>query len=165
MQNSLVPQNYPNKLVSPLIMNYAISIYDIFDCIKCEFLDNVITLQYNNNWFVVNLWHCDFHIYWFQWVISNFYTANLSWIDENFKLKCSASDDIHILQSPIKYIWKEIFAKILNICRKNNITSIKLTPLQITKSMIFYNKMIDYYPADIQSISFDKNWDMVFSLK
>ncbi|MEI6673458.1 MAG: hypothetical protein WCL02_09585 [bacterium] len=45
----------------------------------------------------------------------------------------------------------------MNICRKNNITSIKLTPLQITKSMIFYNKMIDYYPADIQSISFDKN--------
>jgi hypothetical protein len=133
--------------------------------VQCEVLDTTVFLHYIHNWVLVKLWHCDFRIQWSQWIVSNFYTANLSGVDETFKLRASFSDYIHILKSPIKYIWKEIFSKILDICRKNNITSIKLIPLKITNSVLFYNKMIDYYPEYIEHVSCDEQWDMLFLLK
>ena len=165
MQDSLVVQSYPRKFVPSSVMNYASSIYDIFDRIEWQFSDNTIVLQYINNWILVNLWHCSLHMYWEQSVVSNFYTSNLSGIDESFKLRTSASEDIHILQSSIKYIWKEIFGKVLDICRKNNVSSIKLSPLASTNSLFFYRKMIDYYPDDIKTIFSDWERDMIFLLK
>lgn len=165
MQDFLVDQPYPDKLVPPSIMNYAQSLYDILDCISCDFSGDTVVLQYRNNWNLVKLWHCSLHMKWQQLIVSNFYTANLSGIDESFKSRTSASDDIHILQSPIKYIWKVIFAKILEVCHNNGSTSIQLTPLKDTNSSLFYHKMITYYPDDIKSISYDEQWDIIFSLK
>jgi len=158
-------QSYPEKLVPPYVMKYAKSLYDILDCISCDFSGDTIVLHYQNNWILVKLWHCSLHMKGQQLIVSNFYTANLSGIDESFKLRTSASDDIHILQSPIKYIWKAIFAKILEVCHKNGSTSIQLTPLKDTNSSLFYHKMITYYPNDINSISYDEQWDILFLLK
>ena len=48
MQNSFVPQLYPEKIVPPDVMNHAESIYDIFRSVECTFSDNKIRMQYVN---------------------------------------------------------------------------------------------------------------------
>jgi hypothetical protein len=49
MQNFLIAQEYPDKLVPASIMNYATSIYDIFDRVQCEVLDTTVFLHYIHN--------------------------------------------------------------------------------------------------------------------
>jgi hypothetical protein len=165
MQNALLAQTYPDKIVPPNVMKYAKSLYDILDCVRCNFVDDTLALQYIYNWTLIKLWHCSLLMKWDQCIISNFYTANLRGIDERFKTRTQAANDVHVLQFPIKYIWKEIFGKILDICHKNNIYSIKLSPLSSTDSPVFYSKMQKYFPEYISTISTDQQWDMIFMLK
>ncbi|HMS91773.1 MAG TPA: hypothetical protein PKC87_06115 [Candidatus Absconditabacterales bacterium] len=165
MQNTLLVQTYPEKIVPPIVMKYAESLYDILDCIRCDFVDNTLVLYYVYNGTLVKLGHCSLLINGNQCVISNFYTANLAGIDESFKPRTSAATDIHVLQSPIKYLGRQMFAKIFDVCHENAITSLQLAPLKHTNSSVFYHKMILYYPDDIISISDDEQGNIVFMLK
>jgi len=49
MHDLPVIQSYPEKLVPPCVMKYAKSLYDILDCISCDFSGDTVVLQYRNN--------------------------------------------------------------------------------------------------------------------
>ncbi len=164
MHNSLVSSLYPEKLVPPHIMNHAASLYEILDFLHYDVSGGTISLSYINNWTLVKLWCCTLTFTWSECMVSNFFTANLTGINNWFKSKSAASSDIHVLQTPIPYIWKVLFGKILELCRTKNISSLWLTPLKFTDSPKFYEKMIEYYPDIISETITDEWWDIYFIL-
>ncbi len=169
MQEFLVNHNYPDKLVPPSVMNYAKSIDDIRDNTRLvlisDGLNQDIILEYINKDVLVSLGFCRFVVSWFQTRMKILYTSNLCGLDTDTKIKETIYQRIHILASPIKYLWKEIFVKFLDICKEKWIFSVKLTPYEQTNSVVFYQNMAKYFPDRIESISYDEKWDIIFFLK
>ena len=170
MQNSVVLQKYPDRIVPASFMNNAITINDISKYVTYDLSQNmnksIGKLQYCKDWMYIDLW--EFHLlvksdstaY-----LGSFDTANLDGVSHEDALRSDNFDHVHILFSPVKYIWRELFSKVLDICNKQHINVLTLTPLGITDSFFFYQKMCNHFSDRIASFFEVDWWDMVINLK
>jgi len=160
---------YPQKLVPNSVLRSAQSIDDVRDNIQYDICDTFLwtkyILQYINNEYSVNLWTYTLNFVGNVAYLTNFNTANLVNIDEDFKCRTNAAKDIHVLGSSVKYIGKELFAKALDVCRDNKISIMYVFPLKISGSENFYKKMPKYFPDRISSLDLNEEWNLVFCIK
>lgn len=157
-------QNYPERFVSPDVMNHAKSIYDILDSLQYDISENKIVLRYINNGMSVNLGQCSYSIYDSYLLFSDFYTANLNGFGDIAKQRIRVAG-MHVLESPIAHIGKEIFSRLLDICREKNVTSMRFFPLAHSNSLAFYQKMMQkYFPDRIKSLVVVDEHEMNFLL-
>lgn len=161
-------KKYPEKFVDPSFMKDAKTLQDIKDCATYELIDvanKVIgTLIYSHEWMYVDLWMFRLVITWSSAYLSSFDTANLTWVDSEYIARWEQFQDVHALKSPIKYIGRDMFAKVLDICEEKNIFQLKMTPLQVTGSLLFYENMALYFSDRIPSYIIYPTGDMIFTL-
>lgn len=169
MQNSVVPQLYPEKIVPPHVMNHAKSIDDIRDktrfTLYSDGLNQKIILEYIDNDILVSLGFCRFVRSWSHITMKALYTSNLDGLDDDTKIKETIYTHTHILSSPIKYLGKEMFVKFLDICKDQWILSVKLTPYIQTNSVVFYQNIAKYFPDRIRQMVFGYEWEITYILK
>lgn len=156
-----------SKIISPKIMQYAADIADIIDNVQINVTEDKISINYLHNNTVVKLWFCEFSIRWNTLIVSEFYTANLNWINRTEKNNIDTPwiNEIDILKEPIKNIWKEIFAKLLKLAVDSGVRSIYLIYNQSNNADKFYRKMKDSFPQYIDFVSEPIPGSLVFQLR
>lgn len=162
-------KKYPEKLVDPSFMKNAKTLQDIKDCATYE-LSNVANkvigrLIYSHEWMYVDLWMFRLSVTWSSAYLSSFDTANLIWIDSEYIIRWEQFQDVHVLKSPIKYIGRDMFAKVLDICEEKNVVQLRMVPLYATRSLLFYENMALYFSDRIASYMVDPMWEIIFTLK
>jgi len=164
----VVMKKYPEKFVDPSFMKNAKTLQDIKNSSSYELnavANKVIgTLIYSHEWMYVDLWMFRLVLTWSSAYLSSFDTANLTWVASEYIARWEQFQHVHALKSPIKYIGRDMFAKVLDVCKEKNITQLRILPLQITNSLIFYENMALYFADRIISYMAEPTWDMIFTL-
>lgn len=156
-----------SRVIPSKIMQSAKDIADILYNIEISVSEDKISINYLHNDSVVKLWFCEFWINWNTLLVSEFYTANLNWIDtiEKENINTPWINEIDILEEPIKNIWKEMFRNLLKLSIDRKIQAIYLIYNQQNNADIFYRKMKDYFPKYIDSIYELIPGSLVFQLR
>ena len=166
---TMIMEKYPEKFVDPAFMKNAKTLQDIKNCTNYE-LSNVANkiignLIYSHEWMYVDLWMFRLSVTWSSAYLSSFDTANLIWIDSEYIIRWEQFQDVHALKRPIKYIGRDMFAKVLDICEEKSILQLRMIPLQSTNSLLFYKNMALCFSDRIASYVVDPVWEMIFTLK
>ncbi len=143
------------------------NIYDIMSNVSFSEWEDSLSISYDNWNNVLELWYCTFKIVWKIAILDEFYTSNFKWIQDNSKLNKNnfqALSKIWILNKPVKYIWKELFGKLIDILIAKWVNSIWLTCRSDSKSIDFYKKMQTHFPDKICSVSEPINWALIIKL-
>lgn len=159
---------YPEKLVPSDVMQHAKRVDDIRQYIRYELIEGVhkdILQQYIYKNTLISLWFCRSVISWKNAHIKAFYTANLDGIYFPQKLDDKIFNYTHVLASPIKYLWKDLFKQSLDLFAMHWISSVHFSPLESTHSKFFYQKMIAAFPDRIYDAITFPNQEMLLLLK
>lgn len=162
LENEIKSDN--NTISLPECVN---NIYDIISNISFSESEDFLSIDHNTWDNSLKLWYCTFKIVWKIAILDEFYTSNLQWFKDNSKLNKSnlqALSKIWILNKPIKYVWKELFGKLIDILSSKWVNSIWLTCRSDSKSIDFYKKMQTHFPDKICSISEPINWALIIKL-
>lgn len=151
MQDSLVHENFP-KIAVPF--SQYVSIVSL-SCVKhlSEVLDNVsfsfspvvdntqlVSLHYREWSSLYTLWWYD--IYYdlrIRTTIWSFATSNLYWIWSSYKQNSQFASKMHLLRTPVSWIWSKLFDHLIHMAQIHNMPSIKISSDAI--SVPFYKKM------------------------
>ncbi len=160
---------YPEKIISPEVMHYAKTLEDIREQIKYVMVDDVscqdIFQQYNSDKWIVSLWFSRSVFSWSSGRIKAFHTANLFGLEQQQRIDDTIFFRTHVLQSRIKYLWKDLFGKTLDFFKEQWVYSVSITPFQSSWSLWFYKKMIDMYANRILEVCIHPNDDISLVLK
>ena len=159
---------YPNILI-PASMRPARHVDQIRESISYDIVSGFaatdIFQNYHDNNMLFSLWFSRITMTWVHGRIKSFYTANLMWVEYPEKIHNQLFYHTHVLESPIKHLWKELFGKVIDVFQHAWVEDVYIMPFESTDSKKFYHKMIRAYSDRLVDALICPNNDIVLILK
>ena len=159
-----------NDYISPSALGSPVCVQDIVLALNilpiCHHRSrNALFLEYNAGQDRYVLGKCLFRYDTPQQVtVTEFATANMR--GEHHIDQSPSPNWMHVLRYPVHWIGMHLFAELISFCKASGVNCIRLVPDLCTKSMEFYQKIMNKFAHLFDKVSGpDSRWTIFFFLK